>query len=404
MPGFRNSQGTAKGLHDLAAIDFPNQLDFGKVAINVDASFTCPLAFVAAQPCKWSMTEPSSGSFSLNPSSGMMQGEGVIPVSITFSPSQFITERCNVQVCIDGRPAATCSLMGSAFPGLAREQQLRAYGLDALGQLLPHTPSLKPIALTAGPRRDCRKDGPIQMKLPQVPLIPQDEEVAGTLMPAQVDLASSCSKVLLHAAVRPGPLQASKGLTAAGRKQQQQQLEAQVVAAQAASAARGVSLLDDPQASATLKRAHFAAQLVDLERRGEACRKENMIGSDVQTESQVQRVESSRRAVQQQVSVAQNTADCTRSSPEYQQEVQWMRCAHTNRDKAMEPADDHQAKPTWNANDSSNWLIRERAYKRFVMAARTIIYRHRLMDRLGRLKAYHATSNIALPEQQSTNF
>ena len=50
------------------------------------------------QPCEWSITQPSSASFSLNPSSGTMQGEGIIAVAITFRPSHFITERCDVQV------------------------------------------------------------------------------------------------------------------------------------------------------------------------------------------------------------------------------------------------------------------------------------------------------------------
>ena len=82
----------------VAAVDFPDQLDFGRVAINVDASCTCPLAFMASQPCKWSITHLSSSSFSIHPSSGTMQGEGVVAVSITFCPFRFTTERCNVQV------------------------------------------------------------------------------------------------------------------------------------------------------------------------------------------------------------------------------------------------------------------------------------------------------------------
>ena len=85
-------------LEEIAAVDFPDQLDFGRAAINVDASCTCPLAFVASQPCKWSITQPSSSSFCINPSFGTVQGEGVVAVTITFSPFRFITERCAVQV------------------------------------------------------------------------------------------------------------------------------------------------------------------------------------------------------------------------------------------------------------------------------------------------------------------
>ena len=65
------------------------------------------------------------------------------------------------------------------------------------------------ITLGAGPRRDCRRDGPIRMKLPQVPPKLQDEEVAGTLVPARVEHASSCSRLLLHTASRSAPSQAS---------------------------------------------------------------------------------------------------------------------------------------------------------------------------------------------------
>ena len=61
-----------------------------------------------------------------------------------------------------------------------------------------------------GPQRDCRRDGPIRLKLPQVQPKRQDEEVAGTLIPADVDLASSCSKVLLHSCVGTTPLQPAK--------------------------------------------------------------------------------------------------------------------------------------------------------------------------------------------------
>ena len=44
-----------------------------------------------------------------------------------------------------------------------------------------------------------------------------------------------------------------QGLTPDARKRQQQQLDAQVSAAQAAAAARGVSLLDDPEVPTALK-------------------------------------------------------------------------------------------------------------------------------------------------------
>lgn len=63
---------------------------------------------------------------------------------------------------------------------------------------------------SVGPQRDCRRDGPIRLKLPQVLPKAQDEEVAGTLIPADVDLASSCGKVMLHSCGGSAPLQPAK--------------------------------------------------------------------------------------------------------------------------------------------------------------------------------------------------
>ena len=58
------------------------------------------------------------------------------------------------------------------------------------------------LEVIAEAKRDCRRDGPIRMKLPKQAANLREEEVAGTVMPANTTSASSCAKVLLHSTGR----------------------------------------------------------------------------------------------------------------------------------------------------------------------------------------------------------
>ena len=96
---FEQGPETSGQPNDLTAIDFPDRIDFGRMAINMKVSSTCPLAYsVQGKPRQWTIVQPCNRAFSISPMSGMMHAEGVTAVTITYSPSQLITDHCDVQV------------------------------------------------------------------------------------------------------------------------------------------------------------------------------------------------------------------------------------------------------------------------------------------------------------------
>jgi len=402
---------------------FPSRIDFGNVAVGdaktrrVKLDCRVPIEFefkvreLRANPC-----------FKVSPASGIVPAHGSAEVEVTFTPALLRTEETTIEVSVaefNSQPVL-CTVTGSSLPGIHKGSLLK----ETLGTDHPDMADLDgktlmreakkrwPINKGGGTvgggagggdaytvmqmtqrkeaiqQRDCRVDGPIQLKLPVLAAGPGETELGGVFVPnSSLTTMADLAYVLNQ---QPGKLRIKDIKEAiTGKKAELSQQSAELGSIMAEGLGAGVHPLERPEVPAHIKAALFKqllSQAEEEERKvilgGGVRLGEGVMAAEEIAEQQRQR-EQQHRLHQAAIEADAKAALTARLQPNG---------AEHRLDRAENGADAFT--PEWRLVEANDWKKRVLALQRFTRAVHTVVYRQRLERRYDKIHAFLTQVNF----------